>query len=172
MRSRFARLGRLGTLAALVTLVALANVGGCSSPEERFSYGQAEMEGAVIGDWTGTYTATGKAPTALHLTIRLGAPAAKTACGNQSFPAVKCISMSQLAIEATLSTDDTSSFVEALTGHFTVWGTELTTGEISLSTSTGVTRLQATWSGSSAATGTLSGSGETLGTVSMKRVQR
>jgi hypothetical protein len=165
MRRRFA-------LAGLVTLLTLTQANGCSSPEERFSYGQPEMESAVIGDWTGTYTATGKAPTVLHLTVRLGAPAAKTTCGSQSFPAVKCISMSELAIDATLSTDDTSSTVLAMTGVFRVWGTDLTSGEISLATYSQAPRLQLEWSASGVATGTLTDVDGPEGTVSMTRVQR
>jgi hypothetical protein len=119
----------------------LAAAAGCSANDEPdWQYGRADMEAAVFGTWTGTYTPEGGTAVPLALEIRASdEPARSLSCGSRSFAhtegtpglALRCSEASTLALSGTLSFEGGSKY-EALEGSFSVYSTEFYGGSLGL----------------------------------------
>ena len=114
---------------------------GCSGDDEPdWQYDQSDMEAAVFGTWTGTFTPDGGEPTAMTLAIRAHDESVRQLkCGSRTFTSgeatpglgVRCMDSSSLLVSATLSNGD-GSISEELDGSFNVDGTTLEWGDLSL----------------------------------------
>jgi hypothetical protein len=94
---------------------------GCSSSaaddQADFTYSEADMQAAVLGDWQGTAELDGES-VAFTLTLRQApatrgeqdqvAPPVRPQCGTRTFvaPAAACISISTLALTGTITSDE------------------------------------------------------------------
>jgi hypothetical protein len=116
---------------------------GCSNDEEEFQYDREDMEAAVFGTWTGSYTLEGSTAVPLTLDIRARDDVARApACNQRSFSEqsatpgleLRCGSGSSLAVSATLVVDGDDSPTE-FTGYFDVNGLTFTGGYLSLQSS-------------------------------------
>ncbi|MCC6214657.1 MAG: hypothetical protein IT376_07295 [Polyangiaceae bacterium] len=124
---------------------------GCSSAEdsegaELYSYGAGDVEQAVLGTWTGTWTPPGGAAGAF--TVQLARPAGATtrpACGNRELGTLgpACIDMSSMTLAGVLDVEDGSFTAAPISGGLTVPGTELT--ELFLSLEGAGVRWSAEW---------------------------
>jgi hypothetical protein len=121
-------------------LLALA---GCSSSaaedEPDWQFDQEDMEGAVLGTWTGTLTPVSGSPSALMLVVRShDEPVRQLSCGSRTFAddwtpglSLRCIESSALQVSATLTLGEGSDPKE-FDGVFDVFGTKLDWGELRL----------------------------------------
>jgi hypothetical protein len=107
---------------------------GCSSDpaEPEFGFGEADMQNAIIGDWSGTMSLAGQMPTAFTLNV-VQVPSLEPTCGSRPFSSPLCVESSSLTLEATLSTADKGFDAVKLNGHFTVIGLEMNNGDLWLS---------------------------------------
>lgn len=122
----------------LVPLVGALLVGCGSEPTEaEYTYGEADMQKAIVGDWTGTMSLTGQMATPYTLSI-VQVPALQPACGNRTFNAPQCVETSSMSLEGTLTTVDKVFDGVKMQGNFMVIGLEMTYGDLNLSGS-GVT---------------------------------
>jgi hypothetical protein len=131
---KFDNVGQRFAIGALVCMF----LAGCSSnPEDpEYGFGEADMQSAVVGDWSGMMSLQGQTPTAFTLSIAR-APAMQPACGNRTFSSPLCVETTSMKVEGTLSTTDKVFDAVKLQGEFFVIGLEMTSGELSL-TGTGV----------------------------------
>lgn len=160
-------------LRALAVALLCAAVSACGSsdsttPEETFSFGEPEMKTAVTGDFKGTLTLTGKAPTPLSLHLdKAPASTTKAACGNRSLSHPLCISVSTMALVGTLSTDDKTFDATPVAGTFDVYGTELKSGTLQLTA--GGRTLSFSFDGGAFKNGTVQESGNAIGEATLGR---
>ncbi len=126
---------RLGLL-----VLSVASFGCSGNDEEEFEFGQADMEEALFGTWTGTLTASGGNAVPLTLEIRSHDDVARsTACASRNFsgesstPGLEqqCFVSTSLQVSATLVAGDDASPTE-FDGYFMVAGTTFSGGELSL----------------------------------------
>lgn len=112
-------------------LIACAVLAGCSSnPEEPvYGFGESDMQGAILGDWSGNLTLSGQSPTTFTMNI-VQVPTLQPACGNRTFNAPLCIESTSMSVEATLTTADKAFDSAKLAGTFDVFGLELQQGEL------------------------------------------
>jgi hypothetical protein len=115
---------------------------GCRYERAEFSYGKAEMEGQVVGTWTGTWLpADAPASTFMLEVDSLNDPSQRrTACGRQTFSAeqypgvdLSCDAGSDLAVTGMLSVADSDLEAQELSGTFAVMGIDINPGYLSLS---------------------------------------
>jgi hypothetical protein len=110
---------------------------GCSSEDEEFEFGRADMEAAVFGTWTGTVTPPGETAAPLTLEIRARDDVARDlACASRNFESapgleMQCSTDTTLAVSATLVAGDGASPTE-LDGDFIVGGTTFSGGDLQL----------------------------------------
>jgi hypothetical protein len=114
--------------------VVCAFLSGCSSDpaEPNYGFGEADMQNAIVGNWSGMMSLTGQAPTAFTMSITQ-VPALQPACGSRTFNAPLCIESSSMMLDATLTTTDKVFDAAKLNGEFFVIGLEMNNGELSLS---------------------------------------
>jgi hypothetical protein len=125
--------------------VRLAGLGlcslGCRYEQAEFSYGKAEMEGQIVGTWTGAWLPTDAAASTFILEVdSLNDPSRRrTACGRQTFSAdpapgveLACAATSSLAVTGILSVADPGFETQELSGNFDVLGLHLGPGYLSL----------------------------------------
>lgn len=107
----------------------------CSSndDEEDFTYGEADMKAAALGDWQGTAEVDGES-VAFTLSLEqasgksstqsISAPGVTPQCGSRSFvkPAAACISTSSMPVVGTL-TSDNDELSGPVTGQLTAFRT-------------------------------------------------
>jgi hypothetical protein len=107
---------------------------GCGSDpvDPEYGFGEADMQNAIVGNWSGTISLMGQTPTALTLVVTQ-VPAMQPACGSRTFGSPLCVETSSMKLDATLSTADKVFDAVKLGGEFLVIGTELSNGELSLS---------------------------------------
>ena len=122
---------------AIGALVCVALVGGlaaCSSvpSEPEYGFDEADMQNAIVGNWSGMMSLTGQAPTAFTLAVTQ-VPAMQPACGSRTFNSPLCVETSSMMLDATLSTTDKVFDAVKLSGEFFVIGLEINNGELSLS---------------------------------------
>ena len=125
---------------------------GCSYEQAQFTYGKAEMEGQVIGTWTGSWWASGQEVRALTLEVesKNDPSVRKTACSRQTFsesaPGVelRCGATSSLALSGLLTLEDGPLSATPLSGSYEIWSLNLGPGSLSLSSSDGSSWLSAT----------------------------
>jgi hypothetical protein len=140
---------RMGSFGVFLVLA----MAGCSSADDEpeWQYDQEDMEGVVLGTWTGTFTPEGGSPSALALTIRPhDEPVRELSCGSRTFaddgsgPGVglRCFDSSSLRVSAALTIGEGSES-QGLDGTFDVYGTTLTSGELRISLANG--HLWARW---------------------------
>ena len=125
---------RVGFLVLLVTPL------GCTKEEEEFQYDREDMEAAVFGTWTGTFTPEDATVASLTLDIRAHDDVARApACAQRNFSddsgtpglELRCGSGSTLAVSATLVIEGDDSPTE-FDGYFDVGGLTFTGGYLSL----------------------------------------
>lgn len=111
---------------------------GCSSEpsEPEYGFDEADMQSAIVGNWSGMMSLTGQTPTAFTLAIKQ-VPAMQPACGSRTFSSPLCIETSSMVLDATLSTTDKVFDAVKLNGEFLVFGLEISGGEL-LFSGTGV----------------------------------
>ncbi len=121
--------GRFAMGALICSLLA-----ACSSEplEPEYGFGEADMQNAIVGNWTGMMSLTGQTPTAFTLAVAQ-VPAMQPACGSRTFSSPLCVETSSMVLDATLSTTDKVFDAVKLKGEFFVIGLEITNGELSLS---------------------------------------
>lgn len=126
----FSNFGQRFPIVALACLF----VAGCyAEPEDpEYGFGEADMQNAIVGDWSGMMSLQGQTPTAYTLSIKR-TPSMQPACGNRSFSSPLCIETSSMSVEGTLSTADKVFDAEKLQGSFMVIGLNMNSGELSLS---------------------------------------
>jgi hypothetical protein len=130
---------------SLRNFVPLAGLGlcafGCHHEQAEFSYGKAEMEGQIVGTWTGTWLPEGAEASTFILELdSLNDPSRRrTACGRQTFSAdpapgveLACMAGSSLAVTGILSVADPGFEMRELGGSFEVSGIDLAPGYLSL----------------------------------------
>ncbi|HEX6275366.1 MAG TPA: hypothetical protein VFZ53_20140 [Polyangiaceae bacterium] len=120
----------------------LAGAGGCSASDEpEWQFDQADMESAVFGTWTGTYTPFDGSEVPLTLQIRSSDEKARSlSCGSRSFSetrgtaglSVRCYESTTLALSGTLTLGGVSEPQE-LDGYFEVAGTSFDSGYLDVS---------------------------------------
>lgn len=130
----FSSFGQRFAIGALVCTF----VAGCSSDpaDPEYGFGEAEMQNAIVGDWSGMMSLQGQMPTAFTLKIAR-TPAMQPSCGNRSFSSPLCIESTSMSVQGTLSTTDKVFDAAVLKGNFSVYGLEMNSGELFLS-ATGV----------------------------------
>lgn len=107
-----------------------------SESEPSWQFGAADVDSALGGTWTGSYTSAGKTGTiTLDLTRK---PASTTKCGSRTL-STKCIDATSVELVGTLTTSDGTYSATTLTGTMMVMGTSFTSGEINLRTTDGKT---------------------------------
>lgn len=116
----------VGVLAGALSL-------GCSSDDDEFQYGEAEMHAAVVGAWTGELTRDGQPPSSHELLIERAGPGSQPTCGSRTFSQPQCSSSSSMSLAATLTSDDGLFAEHPLTGYFGVYGLTFRGGELFLS---------------------------------------
>lgn len=127
--SHFALIRRL----TIASLTGAFLVGCGSDPEDPvYGFGEADMQGAIVGNWSGTMTLNGQMPSAYTLSLAQ-VPSLQPACGNRTFSAPLCIETSSMTLEGTLTTTDKTFDGVTVKGSFLVIGLELASGELSLS---------------------------------------
>lgn len=107
----------------------------CSSSddEEDFTYGEADMKAAALGDWQGTaevdgeivaFTLTLEQASAKSSAQSIAAPPVRPQCGSRSFvkPAAACISISTMPLSGTIASEH-SRLNGAVTGELTAYKT-------------------------------------------------
>ena len=133
---------RLGLLSLGISVLALTSV-GCAGDEEEFQYDREDMEAAVFGTWTGTFTRENSTAVPLTLDIRARDDVARApACNQRSFSdgsgtpglELRCGSGSSLAVSAMLVVDGDDSPTDFV-GYFDVNGLTFTGGYLSLASS-------------------------------------
>lgn len=115
----------------------------CQNDDEQepaYHFGEAEMRKAIEGTYTGTVSSSGKS---VSVTLeQTGSSSPRTTqsykrvqCGTRSFvkPAAACIDATEMAVVAHVTSEDPAIQQGDLTGAFTVYGTELTDGEVYVS---------------------------------------
>lgn len=117
----------------LVGLLAAALCVACSSDDDEFQYGEAEMHAAVVGAWTGEFNRDGQPPSSHELLIERAGPESQPTCGSQTFSQPQCVSTSSMSLRATFTTNDGLFAGQPLTGSFMVFGLTLGNGELFLS---------------------------------------
>lgn len=154
-------------LSTLLVGLSLASIGcGSAGEEEEFSYGEADMRGVAVGDFTGTMTINGETAT-LDLTLTQAPPDKQPTCESRTFGIEPlCMGSSSLRLTGTLTTSDGAHASTALDGEFAVYGYTFTNGELSLS-GTGVT-LHATWNDKAFQNGSVNAS-EQEGTFTLEK---
>lgn len=120
-------------LLALTLLVSAAAVAGCGSSDSEetqpdFRYGVEDMKALVVGKWTGTLTPTGKPASSATLELSYAPPGTKPACGDRTL----CIDASHMTVKGTLTTSDGTYQGGLVTGTLDVFGTEISSGSLSL----------------------------------------
>lgn len=107
---------------------------GCSSdPDEPvYGFGETDMQGAIVGNWSGTMTLNGQMPSTYTLSLTQ-VPSLQPACGSRTFSAPLCVETSSMTLEGTLTTADKTFDGLTVSGSFFVIGLELVSGELSLS---------------------------------------
>lgn len=125
----FLSFGQRVAMCALFGIV----LAGCSSEptEPEYGFGEADMQSAIIGDWSGSMTLTGQAATTFTLSIAR-IPTLQPACGSRTFNAPLCVESSSMNVEGTLTTADKMFDAVKLQGSFMVIGLEFNHGELSL----------------------------------------
>lgn len=121
-------------IGAIVCSFLVGGLAACSSEpsEPEYGFGEADMQNAIVGNWTGMMSLTGQAPTAFTLAVTQ-VPTMQPACGNRTFSSPLCIETSSMTVDATLSTTDKVFDAVKLSGNFMVIGLEINNGELSLS---------------------------------------
>ncbi|MBK9266629.1 MAG: hypothetical protein IPM54_43440 [Polyangiaceae bacterium] len=104
---------------------------GPEAAEPEYGFGEADMQNAIVGDWSGTLTLTGQMPTSFTLSIAR-VPSMQPACGSRTFSAPACVETSSMTLNATLTTADKTFDAVSLQGDFMVIGLEMNNGELSL----------------------------------------
>jgi hypothetical protein len=103
-------------LALLVLGLAFSGCSGNDEPD--WQYGQADMEAAFLGTWSGTITPTDKEAAPLTVTIRSHDDVARApACGNRDFSGdeatpglrTRCLEVTSLAVSGTVVGDGDES---------------------------------------------------------------
>lgn len=122
-------------LLPLVLVVGCGSDSTASTTAADYHYGLPEMQKAVVGDYAGTLTPSGKAPTAVTLHLDYAPPAPKPACGSR----VLCIDESEIGLVGKFDAKDGSYTAAAVTGTFQVFGTELSSGNVSVRLPDGLT---------------------------------
>src|SRR6187402_74691 len=118
---------------------------GCRYEQAEFTYGKAEMEGQVLGTWTGSWQAPGEDARALTLEVESqnDPSARKTACSRQTFAAqapgteLRCAASSSLALNGRLTLEDGPPEATPLSGSYEIWSLNLGPGSLSLSSADG-----------------------------------
>jgi hypothetical protein len=106
----------IGTLFGLAFLVNPHLVGCSADDEADFTYSEADMRAAVLGDWQGTaelegetvaFTLTLEQASATPASQDVVAPPVRPQCGSRTFvrPAAACMSISTMALTGTLTSD-------------------------------------------------------------------
>jgi hypothetical protein len=122
----------------LASLAGSILVGCGTDPDDpNYGFGEADMQSAIVGDWSGTMTLNGQMPSAYTLSLAQ-VPTMQPACGNRTFSAPLCIETSSMTLEGTLTTADKMFDGVTVKGTFLVIGLELYNGELSLA-GTGLT---------------------------------
>jgi len=137
---------------ALGTVLLSVGLGACSSAEEpEFTYDKADMEGVIVGTWTGTWTPDGSSASELTLELR-PAPSGslRPACNSRvlssgSPPGLHptCAASSALRLVGNLSVADGSVAEPSLVGELSIWSLNLGPGELSLTNADDTFRLYA-----------------------------
>lgn len=105
---------------------------GADPDDPVYGFGEADMQGAIVGDWSGTMTLNGQMPTNYTMSLKQ-VPSLQPACGNRTFSAPLCVETSSMTLEGTLTTADKTFDGATIKGSFLVIGLELYSGELSLS---------------------------------------
>lgn len=164
---------KLPLLLCLASLGVAAFATGCgpSYEEDEFEYGADEMRSAIVGDWSGDLTLTGRAPTTLTLHLEHQPPGVGPACGSQSLGVgLACSPHSSLGLKGTLSSTDGTYRDTPVEGSFWVNGVVLKSGSLSVYLDDG-SELSAGWNQGSSELegGTLQSDYRRLGTVTLRR---
>lgn len=127
--SHFALIRRL-----MIASLAGAFLVGCGAdPEDPvYGFGESDMQGAIVGNWSGTMTLNGQMPSSYTLSLAQ-VPSLQPACGSRTFSAPLCVETSSMTLEGTLTTTDKTFDGAVVKGSFLVIGLELVSGELSLS---------------------------------------
>lgn len=118
------------TLFALFVSAAAA----CSSAEPDWQYTSADVESALVGTWTGTWTAGGKSGS-MELVLARTTPTATPKCGNRTLSgplSPKCIDSSSLELTGTLTTSDATFTKTSMHGSVMVDGLVFSNGRVAL----------------------------------------
>lgn len=115
--------------AASLALLALGCSGSDDAGDERYSYGATDVEQAVMGKWSGTWTRSGGVATPFTVALsRPAGPTTRPACGSRELGGLGplCLETSSMTLAGVLDVDDGSFTAAALSGGLTVPGTDLT----------------------------------------------
>lgn len=127
----------------LAFLVGSAVACGASESEPEWKFGVTEIDSALVGTWTGTWTAAGKSGS-IQLVLARSAPTATPKCGSRTLSAEgelspKCIDSTSVNLVGTLTTSDDAFKATPMTGTLMVFGATFGNGDINLRTTDGKT---------------------------------
>jgi len=111
-----------------------------SSTEPDWQFSASDVDSALTGSWTGTWSAGGKTGSMELQLARVPAPTTK--CGSRTLStdlSPKCIDSTSVTLTGTLTTSEGSFTASKLTGTMMVMGTSFTYGEMNLRTADGKT---------------------------------
>jgi hypothetical protein len=138
-----------------VSGLALLTVVGCgSTPDDsdEFHFTEADMAGAVVGTWTGTWTVPATATESMTLKIaRMPLAASNPGCGSRTYSAGApergplCIITSDMGVSATLKVNDPTFASTYLTGDFSVVGANFAQGQLNVRSENSDLEIVATW---------------------------
>ncbi len=131
---KFSSFGKRFAIGAIVCSFFAGGLAGCGSDpaDPEYGFGEADMQNAIVGNWSGMMSLTGQSPTAFTLAVTQ-VPAMQPACGNRTFSSPLCVETSSMKLDATLSTADKVFDAVKLSGEFMVIGLEINNGDLSLS---------------------------------------
>lgn len=121
---------------SLFVLLVSTVVACSSSSEPEWQYTAADVESALVGNWTGTWNAGGKSGS-MELVLARTTPTATPKCGNRTLSgplSPKCMDVSTLALTGTLTTSDGAFAKTSMQGDVMVDGLEFSNGYLSLRT--------------------------------------